>query len=162
MIGAGSAGEAQDVLAQRFIDRVRELNRGVGIPEKIAALKAADVPTVARAAMIEAARDYPVPMNMSLGEAQALLQRMQATGETRRGDRRGQCGRAEAVFAQRFIDRVRELNLGVGIPEKVAALKASDVPTVARAAMIEAARDYPVPMNMSLGQAQVLLQRMQA
>jgi alcohol dehydrogenase len=66
------------VLAQRFIERVRELNRGVGIPEKVAALKPADVPIVARAAMIEAARDYPVPKNMSLGEAEALLQRMQA------------------------------------------------------------------------------------
>jgi hypothetical protein len=28
--------------------------------------------------MIEAARDYPVPKNMSLGEAETLLQRMQA------------------------------------------------------------------------------------
>jgi alcohol dehydrogenase len=78
VIGAGNAGEPPGVLAQRFIDRVRELNRGVGIPEKVAALKPTDVPTVARAAMIEAARDYPVPKNMSLGEAETLLQRMQA------------------------------------------------------------------------------------
>jgi alcohol dehydrogenase class IV len=78
VIGAGTAGEPHDILAQRFIDRVRELNRGVGIPEKVAALKPADVPTVARAAMVEAARDYPVPKNMSLGEAETLLQRMQA------------------------------------------------------------------------------------
>jgi alcohol dehydrogenase class IV len=76
VIGAGAEGEPQDVLAQRFIDRVRELNRGVGIPEKVASLKAADVPLVARAAMIEAARDYPVPINMSLGQAEALLRRM--------------------------------------------------------------------------------------
>ena len=78
VIGAGNAGEPHDILAQRFIERVRELNRGVGIPEKVAALKPADVPTVARAAMVEAARDYPVPKNMSLGEAETLLQRMQA------------------------------------------------------------------------------------
>jgi alcohol dehydrogenase class IV len=78
VIGAGDAGDAEDVLAQRFIDRVRELNRGVGIPEKVAALKPADVPVIARAAMVEAARDYPVPKNMSLGEAETLLQRMQA------------------------------------------------------------------------------------
>lgn len=78
VIGAGNAGEPQAALAQRFIDRVRELNRGVGIPEKMAALKAADVPEVARAAMVEAARDYPVPKSMTLAESLALLQRLQA------------------------------------------------------------------------------------
>jgi alcohol dehydrogenase class IV len=76
VIGAGQKGESQDVLAQRFIDRVRELNRGVGIPERVAALKAEDIPVIARAAMIEGARDYPVPKNMSLGQAEALLGRM--------------------------------------------------------------------------------------
>jgi alcohol dehydrogenase class IV len=76
VIGASQKGESQDVLAQRFIDRVRELNRGVGIPERVAALKAEDIPVIARAAMIEGARDYPVPKNMSLGQAEALLGRM--------------------------------------------------------------------------------------
>ena len=44
------------------------------IPTKLAALKADDIPEVARAAMIEAHRDYPVPKNMSLAEAEQLLQ----------------------------------------------------------------------------------------
>jgi len=74
-IGAGRAGESRAALAQRFVERVRELNRTVGIPDKLAALKAVDVPEVARAAMIEAHRDYPVPKNMRLPEAEALLQR---------------------------------------------------------------------------------------
>ena len=73
-IGAGSSSESKAVLAQRFIDRVRELNRTVGIPEKIAPLRAEDIRMIARAAMIEAYRDYPVPKNMGLGEAEALLQ----------------------------------------------------------------------------------------
>ncbi|MGI9245562.1 MAG: iron-containing alcohol dehydrogenase [Steroidobacteraceae bacterium] len=76
VIGAGSAGELREVLAQRFVDRVRALNRAVGIPDKLAALKAADVPEIARAAMIEAARDYPVPKVMALAESEALLARM--------------------------------------------------------------------------------------
>ena len=75
-IGAGSADEPQDRLALRFVERVRELNRGVGIPDKIAALKPVDVPEIARAAMIEAARDYPVPKSMALAESQSLLARM--------------------------------------------------------------------------------------
>lgn len=77
-IGAGAAGEPAALLAQRFVERVRELNRGVGIPERMAALKAADIPEVARAAMIEAARDYPVPKTMTLDQSQALLQRLLA------------------------------------------------------------------------------------
>ncbi|HEX9207394.1 MAG TPA: iron-containing alcohol dehydrogenase [Steroidobacteraceae bacterium] len=78
VIGAGDAGEPRAALAQRFIDRVRELNRGVGIPEKMVALRPADVLEVAQAAMVEAARDYPVPKSMTLAESRALLQRMQA------------------------------------------------------------------------------------
>ena len=38
------------------------------------ALKAGDVHEIARAAMIEAHRDYPVPKNMRLAEAETLLQ----------------------------------------------------------------------------------------
>jgi len=75
-IGAGTAGESKAALAARFVERVRELNRKVGIPEKLAALEAADVPEIARAAMIEAHRDYPVPKNMTLAEAEALLRRL--------------------------------------------------------------------------------------
>ncbi len=78
VIGAGSAGEDADQLARRFVERVREMNHAIGIPEKIAALERADVPGIARAAMIEAARDYPVPKPMSLAEAEALLARMAA------------------------------------------------------------------------------------
>src|SRR5512137_858981 len=74
-IGAGTDAEPRAALAQRFVERVRELNRTVGIPEKLEALKAADIPEVARAAMVEAHRDYPVPKNMAPAEAEALLRR---------------------------------------------------------------------------------------
>jgi len=76
-IGAGAESESKADLAQRFVDRVRALNRAIGIPEKMPSLKAADLPEIARAAMVEAYRDYPpVPKVMRLEEAQALLQRM--------------------------------------------------------------------------------------
>jgi alcohol dehydrogenase len=71
VIGVGSPGEPGQVLAQRFVDRVRDLNRAIGIPDKMAALKPADVPAIARAAMIEASRDYPVPKVMTLAEGKA-------------------------------------------------------------------------------------------
>lgn len=77
-IGAGSTSESQAVLAQRFVDRIRELNRAIGIPDKLDALKGPDIREIARAAMVEAHRDYPVPKNMSLGEAEALMQMCRA------------------------------------------------------------------------------------
>jgi alcohol dehydrogenase len=75
-IGAGQTGDDETVLAKRFVDRVRELNNQVGIPTRIDSLQRNDVPLIARAAMIEAHRDYPVPANMKLAEAEALLARM--------------------------------------------------------------------------------------
>lgn len=75
-IDAGAAGDPPATLARRFIERVRELSRAVGIPERIAQLRPADVGEIARAAMVEAHRDYPVPRNMSLGEAETLLRRL--------------------------------------------------------------------------------------
>jgi alcohol dehydrogenase class IV len=78
VIGAGTTADPPAELAQRFVERVRELNRAVGIPERMAALKPGDIAEVARAAMVEAARDYPVPKAMTLAQSQALLQRLLA------------------------------------------------------------------------------------
>ena len=72
-IGAGQASEPGAELAERFVERVRELNRTIGIPDRLEALRREDIPEVARAAMIEAHRDYPVPANMNLAQAERLL-----------------------------------------------------------------------------------------
>jgi alcohol dehydrogenase class IV len=77
IIGAGTADEPVALLARRFIERVRELNRSIGIPERLDALRAADLRDIARAAMIEAARDYPVPKPMNYAQSLAVLRRMQ-------------------------------------------------------------------------------------
>jgi alcohol dehydrogenase class IV len=81
-IDAGQPHEPKALLASRFIERVRELSRSVGIPETLDALRSADIPALAKAAMIEAHRDYPVPRDMSLEEAQTLLGRMLAPPAT--------------------------------------------------------------------------------
>jgi alcohol dehydrogenase class IV len=75
-IGAGAAGDDPADLARAFIMRVRELNAAIGIPQRMPSLQAADVPTIAGAALIEAYRDYPVPKGMTLREATDLLERM--------------------------------------------------------------------------------------
>ncbi len=75
-IGAGGPAEPRAALAHRFVERVRALNASIGIPEKISSLRSSDIPEIARAAMIEAHRDYPVPKDMTLPEAEGLLRRM--------------------------------------------------------------------------------------
>jgi alcohol dehydrogenase class IV len=84
-IGAGKDGEPRPQLARRFVERVRELNQAIGIPARLDVLKPSDVPQIARAAMIEAHRDYPVPKNMTLAEAETLLAAPVATGCGQRG-----------------------------------------------------------------------------
>ena len=75
-IGAGTPEDPRATLAKRFVECVRKLNHEIGIPEKMPPLRGSDIPAIARAAMIEANRDYPVPKRMRLVEAEALLRRM--------------------------------------------------------------------------------------
>ena len=53
------------------------------------------------------------------------------------------------TLAQKFLDAVDQLNLDVGIPTFLAALKESDIPALAKAACWEAHTGYPVPRYMS-------------
>ena len=53
------------------------------------------------------------------------------------------------TLAQKFLDAVDQLNLDLGIPTFLAALKESDIPALAKAACWEAHTGYPVPRYMS-------------
>lgn len=79
-IGDGDPSEGTAVRAARFVERVRTLAREVGIPERLDALRRADIPQIAREARTEATRDYPVPRNMNAAQAEGLLTRMLAVG----------------------------------------------------------------------------------
>jgi alcohol dehydrogenase class IV len=61
----GKAGERSAVLAKKFLDSVEELNRDLGIPRQLDALREADIPELAKAACWEADTSYPVPRYMS-------------------------------------------------------------------------------------------------
>jgi len=61
----GAANEPEDVLAQKFVDAVELLNRDLGIPTFLAALKESDIPALAEAACREAHTGYPVPRYMT-------------------------------------------------------------------------------------------------
>ena len=69
----GSDGEATDVLAQKFLDAVDQLNHDLGIPAFLEALQEADIPALAKAACWEAHTGYPVPRYMSQEQCEDLI-----------------------------------------------------------------------------------------
>lgn len=71
--GLARRGVGDAVLARRFVAGVRLLNRRLGIPPRLEALRAQDIPALAEAACDEADRNYPVPRVMSRADAEALL-----------------------------------------------------------------------------------------
>ena len=75
-IGAADAATAESQAATAFIARVRELARTVGIPERLASLREADIPELARRAMAEAQGFYPVPRFMSHAQCEAILRKL--------------------------------------------------------------------------------------
>lgn len=61
----GRDGDREDDLAQNFLDAVHQLNRDLGIPTQLDALREADIPALAKAACHEAHTGYPVPRYMT-------------------------------------------------------------------------------------------------
>jgi alcohol dehydrogenase class IV len=71
--GVGGAGERPAALAQKFIDSVEALNRDLGIPAHVDALREEDIPALAKAACWEADTNYPVPRYMSPDTCAGIL-----------------------------------------------------------------------------------------
>jgi len=71
--GLGQAGEDEADLAQKFLDGIDALNRELGIPTHLAALREEDIPELARAACKEAHTGYPVPRYMTRGQCEDLI-----------------------------------------------------------------------------------------
>jgi len=61
----GKESERPTVLAKRFLESIEKLDRDVGIPRTLDALKEKDIPALAKAACWEADTNYPVPKYMS-------------------------------------------------------------------------------------------------
>ncbi|MCL4738411.1 MAG: iron-containing alcohol dehydrogenase [Burkholderiaceae bacterium] len=74
--GLGPESERDEVLAQAFIDGVEALNRDIGIPATLAALREADIPELAKAALHEAHTGYPVPRYMTQDECEQMIRRV--------------------------------------------------------------------------------------
>lgn len=72
----GSKDEEQQVLAQKFVDAIKQLNETIGIPSALAALKAEDIPKIAVGALKEAHYLYPVPRYMDKKQCEEIVRSM--------------------------------------------------------------------------------------
>lgn len=72
----GRENDADDVLAQKFLDAVDQLNLDLGIPTFLAALKESDIPQLAEAACREAHTGYPVPRYMSQAVCEDIIRQV--------------------------------------------------------------------------------------
>jgi alcohol dehydrogenase class IV len=70
-IGVGKGSDAEK--AEAFITSVRSLMAEIGIPYRLEALRAEDVPAIARQALAEAHLNYPVPRYMSQPQCEDIL-----------------------------------------------------------------------------------------
>lgn len=74
--GLGSKGESKRVLAEKFIDKVKEMNKNMNIPRGIEELMEKDIPLISQRAMKEGNPDYPVPKIMSVKECEELMRKL--------------------------------------------------------------------------------------
>lgn len=61
LVGIAAYTETEAEKAQKFIDKIKELNQSMNIPEKISGIKDEDIPLMVRRALQEANPLYPVP-----------------------------------------------------------------------------------------------------
>lgn len=74
--GLKEGNESNTELANKFIARVRILNKDLGIPETLEALNASDIPAITKAALKEAHNFYPIPKFMDAQECSVLISKM--------------------------------------------------------------------------------------
>ncbi|MFN4329110.1 MAG: iron-containing alcohol dehydrogenase [Limnobacter sp.] len=74
--GIGPANGDDLHVAQAFVQRIRDMNDKFGIPRTLAALKAEDIPEIAKAAIGEARFTYAVPRYMNTDVAKGVIRHM--------------------------------------------------------------------------------------
>lgn len=74
--GIGTAGEPEEALSLRFIERIAQMNERMQIPTTIAQLRLEDVPLVVDRVLAESHPDYPVPRIATRAECEALVRQL--------------------------------------------------------------------------------------
>lgn len=74
--GIGKEGEPEKVLAERFIEHVKNMNSNMNIPFKIKEIKEEDIPLLVKRALKEGNPGYPVPKIMNMDECTMILRKL--------------------------------------------------------------------------------------
>lgn len=74
--GLGDSNDPAQVLADRFIEKVKEMNRNMDVPSQVAELKEEDISFIAKRALSEGNPGYPVPTLMNQSQCEAILRQM--------------------------------------------------------------------------------------
>ena len=74
--GLGTEDESSMQLADRFIEKVKDMNRNMDVPTTVAELEEKDIPLIAERALAEGNPGYPVPRLMNQTECESLLRKL--------------------------------------------------------------------------------------
>lgn len=74
--GLGDKNESSKNLALKFIEKIKSMNKNMGIPLGIKELKDDDIPLIARRATKEGNPAYPVPKIISVSECEELVKKL--------------------------------------------------------------------------------------
>jgi alcohol dehydrogenase len=118
----GEEGLNEEVLADRFLEAIDTLNSDLGIPTTLAALREADIPALAKAALHEAHTGYPVPRYMTRAECEALIRRLLPPGASD-GEAADKPAQRKQAAPQRAVAR-----RAAGAPGKKAAAVTKKMP----------------------------------
>jgi len=77
--GIGDHKEAEEVLAKRFIHRIKTMNKNMNIPSYVSELKEQDIPLLAKRILKEGNPGYPVPKIMNTKECTEILRKLQTS-----------------------------------------------------------------------------------
>lgn len=77
-VAAGVAAEQETdrAAAEKFIAAIRDMNRRMGIPERLSGIQKADIPAMAKHAAKEANPLYPVPVLMNAAELEQFYEKV--------------------------------------------------------------------------------------
>lgn len=78
--GLGESNESAKNLSERFIQKVKDMNRNMAIPTSVAELREQDIPLIAERALAEGNPGYPVPTLMNQAQCETLLREMLPAG----------------------------------------------------------------------------------
>ena len=74
--GLGSSSDPDEALVDRFIEKVKSLNKNMNIPTVIDALKESDIPLIVERALKEAHPLYPVPKIMTAQQCEEIVRKL--------------------------------------------------------------------------------------